>query len=274
MKNGLSLVSIIMPAYNAEAYIGEAIASVLAQSWKNWELLIINDGSSDKTKDIIQSFNDIRIRYFEQENIGVGAARNKGLLNMKGSYFCFLDADDTLSKNSLKLRLEVFKDDSKIQFVDGRVDVLDEKMNILKRVYLPSYIGNPFHQLIKLNDSCFFGISWMIRRDTEKQYQFRTDITHSEDLLFYISLADKGIYSFTSERILCCRTRHNSAMRNLKGLEYGYKEVYKTVSALSNIKRADLSYLKRRIIRIMVLSYLRSYRFKQAARTMISLSKL
>ena len=84
-----ALVSILMPVYNAEAFISEAITSVIRQSHKNWELLIVNDGSTDRSKNIIHSFPDKRIQYFEQQNRGVSVARNVGLKNMKGDYFCF-----------------------------------------------------------------------------------------------------------------------------------------------------------------------------------------
>lgn len=89
------LVSVIMPVYNVEQYIEESIRSVQAQTFKNWELLIINDGSKDRTATIAEKFlNDGRIQLFNQPNQGVSAARNKGLANCKGDYITFLDGDD------------------------------------------------------------------------------------------------------------------------------------------------------------------------------------
>lgn len=274
MSNDLGLVSVIMPVYNGKAYIKEAIESVLSQTYQNIELLIINDGSTDNSENIIKQHNDLRIRYFVQENKGVSAARNLGLRYMKGQYFCFLDADDILTNHSLRARLKIFEENSHIFFVDGRVEKREENFEALKEVYLPTYKGDPFPELIRLSNSCFFGPSWMIKRDKKKQYQFRTDVTHAEDLLFYISIADKGMYSFTEETILLYRIRHNSAMTDLKGLENGYREVYRTVSSLSNIEKSDLGYLKMRIVRIMVLSYLRSCNLKQAVIAAFSLMKL
>ena len=74
-----ALISIMMPAYNAEDYIGEAIDSVLAQSYSNWELIIVNDGSEDKTADIAAKYTDRRIKVFHQANGGESAARNAAL---------------------------------------------------------------------------------------------------------------------------------------------------------------------------------------------------
>ena len=83
-----------MPAYNAEAYIKDAIQSVLDQSYAHLELIITNDGSRDGTLSIIHSFSDERIVLIDQENQGVSAARNAALKRMSGELFCFLDADN------------------------------------------------------------------------------------------------------------------------------------------------------------------------------------
>jgi teichuronic acid biosynthesis glycosyltransferase TuaG len=90
------LVSIIMPVFNAGQFIEQAVQSVLDQTYGNWELLIVNDGSTDDSLHVVQKFNDERIFIFHQANRGVSAARNAGLANMRGEFFCFLDADDIL----------------------------------------------------------------------------------------------------------------------------------------------------------------------------------
>lgn len=89
-----SLITVLMPAYNAEKYIAEAITSVLDQSFRDFELLIINDGSTDSTAAIINSFHDERIRLIDQSNQGVAAALNRGLLEAKADYIARFDADD------------------------------------------------------------------------------------------------------------------------------------------------------------------------------------
>ena len=104
-------VSIIMAAYNAEKYIKEAIDSVINQEYQHWELIIINDGSTDGTENIIRSYDDDRIRYHSQTNAGVSSARNIGLRHMEGDYFCFLDADDVYTSYSLSSRMALFDKD-------------------------------------------------------------------------------------------------------------------------------------------------------------------
>lgn len=87
-------VSIIIPAYNAEKYIARSLKSALDQTYKNIEIIVIDDGSIDKTAEIVKSFSDPRIRYLYQENKNVGAARNYGIKESRGKYITFLDADD------------------------------------------------------------------------------------------------------------------------------------------------------------------------------------
>jgi glycosyltransferase involved in cell wall biosynthesis len=112
------LVSIILPVYNNEKYVRYSIDSVLSQNHANWELLVVNDGSTDTSKEIIESYSDKRIIKIHQQNKGVSGARNSAMKRMSGDYFCFLDADDTLSPNSLSSRLGIFLLDSGLDFVD------------------------------------------------------------------------------------------------------------------------------------------------------------
>lgn len=110
------LVSIIMPAYNAEKYISESIMSVIDQSYDHWELMIIDDGSKDATADKIQVLvaKDDRIKYIFQENGGQGKARNRGLLEAKGYYIAFLDADDLWVKEKLSTQVKALQHDQDI----------------------------------------------------------------------------------------------------------------------------------------------------------------
>lgn len=101
------LVSIIMPAYNAEKYIREAILSVLAQTYSFWELIVVDDGSTDRTPLFVKELqlNDGRIIYYYQKNGGLGAARNAGFKIAKGKWICLLDSDDLWCQNKLELQM-------------------------------------------------------------------------------------------------------------------------------------------------------------------------
>lgn len=223
MLSNNSLVSIIMAAFNAEPYIKGAIESVLTQNHQNWELLIINDGSTDETSEVVSSFSDKRIKFFSQLNKGVSAARNFGLKKMEGDYFCFLDADDLLPPNSLSSRISKFNSCKELAFVDGIVIAKDKNLNQILRYYKPRFKGNPENELKQLSDSCFYGITWMIKRQENKEYFFNPSLKYSEDLLFYMENVKQGLYDYVEEVIYINRSVETSAMHNLKALAKGYK---------------------------------------------------
>lgn len=249
------LISIIMPAYNAEKYIAEAIESVIKQSYSNWELIIVNDGSIDQTANCVQKFKDRRIRYFDQGNRGASAARNIALSVMQGDFFCFLDADDVLPESSLLARLVVFEKDPEIFFVDGKVEILSQDLTKIDRIYLPSFRGFPIKKLAMASSDCFFGLSWMIKRIPSASYSMKQGLTHGEDLLFYLSIAHHGKYDFTAETIYMYRKVQNSAMTNLEGLENGYFQLYKEIKKNNWANKKGLFLLRLRIVKIMGLSY-------------------
>ena len=101
-----ALVSIITPAYNAEKWISESIKSVIAQDWKQKELIIVDDGSTDNTLAVARSFESPTVKVITQENMGASAARNKGLSIAQGDYIQWLDADDLLSPTKISWQLK------------------------------------------------------------------------------------------------------------------------------------------------------------------------
>lgn len=104
------MFSVIIPVYNGEKFIDTAIECVLKQTYKDWELIVINDGSSDKTADVLKKHeNDSRINIIHQKNSGVSAARNTGVSNASGSHIAFLDADDIWMDNHLSVLAEMIE---------------------------------------------------------------------------------------------------------------------------------------------------------------------
>lgn len=266
-----TLISIITPIYNSEKYLQEMIQSVLNQTYQNWELILINDGSTDGSKEIISMFADERMRYFEQGNQGVSAARNVGLKAMNGTYFCFLDADDVLPPNSLSGRLECFKDNLDVCFVDGVVEKWNEDFTALLGTWNPNFQGNPLRDLVELNGNCFFGLSWMIRREVNIHYSMKEGLTHAEDLLFYADLSrdQKKHYTYTNEVVLKYRVHSASAMGNLDQLALGYKQLLVEFSAFPEVAKKSLNSYRMRIRRIMFLSYMRRGDLIKAIRSVI-----
>jgi glycosyltransferase involved in cell wall biosynthesis len=130
------LVSIIIPAYNAAEYIAEAIESVLIQNYRNFELLIINDGSTDGTEEIIRGFKDERIRYFRQENQGLAATHNTGIRQSRGEFIIKLDADDKMTPDFIARHVRQFENNPEADLVycdDYLIDQNDKPIRIITR---------------------------------------------------------------------------------------------------------------------------------------------
>jgi glycosyltransferase involved in cell wall biosynthesis len=133
------LVSVIMPAYNAGQYIAEAIESVLIQNYRNFELIIVDDGSTDDTKAIVTGFKDDRIKYFYKENGGPSSARNHAIKQAKGQYIMPLDADDMMVPNFIISHLKEFEKNPEADLVYSDVLLIDEVGNPIKVMNKPEY---------------------------------------------------------------------------------------------------------------------------------------
>jgi len=258
IKIDTPLVSIIMPAYNAESFIAEAIQSVIEQTFYDWELLIIDDGSTDGTANIVNTFSDERVMLIQQENAGVSAARNVGLDRAKGKYITFLDADDILPHRSLEVRIEYLKSHIDIDLVDGNVVIKDSGMVEDIRKYVPYYNGLHLERLIALDSNVFFNVCYMFKRSVLGDVRFKVNMTHAEDLLFYMELSSKEqiMYGYVSDEVYWYRSGHTSAMTNLVGLEDGYFQLIREVKKLKNISTISFFMFKIKIAKIMFLSWL------------------
>lgn len=141
-KNNLGLVSIIMPAFNAEKTISQSISSVLNQSYENFELIIIDDSSTDKTLDIARGNDDKRIKIISNTiNSGVAKSRNIGIATANGQYIAFLDSDDLWYKDKLEKQIHAMKS-YKVACSHGQYDLIDENGHHLDKKIIAKSIVN------------------------------------------------------------------------------------------------------------------------------------
>lgn len=124
--------SVIIPAYNSAATIGRAIDSVLRQTYPAHEIIVVDDGSADSTRDEVARFGD-RIRYLHQANAGVSAARNKGAHEATGDWLAFLDADDWYFPDRLRLHAEWIESDPTLDFLTGDYEYRREDGSVIGR---------------------------------------------------------------------------------------------------------------------------------------------
>ena len=117
------LVSVIIPSYNYSRYIAEALESIIAQTYSNWECIVIDDGSTDNTKEVVSEYikRDARINYVHQENRGLSAARNTGITYVTGKYIQLLDADDLIENKKLERQTEYLEEHPEVDILYGDV---------------------------------------------------------------------------------------------------------------------------------------------------------
>ncbi|GAB4167771.1 MAG: glycosyltransferase [Calditrichia bacterium] len=140
-------ISCIIPCFNSEAYIEETLQSVFDQTYKHFEVIVVNDGSTDNTPEILNKYRG-KITILNQENKGVGAARNNGVKHSKGDWIAFLDADDLWHKKKLERQVEITRRFPDIIAIGSSIEPIDENGNALPQYFHKPYIVNrPFYAL-------------------------------------------------------------------------------------------------------------------------------
>lgn len=182
------LVSIIIPVFNGEKTIVRAITSCLEQSYKNFEILIIDNCSNDNTSKLVQEFSDKQVNYIYTKDKGRALARNIGLNKAKGSYIQFLDADDSLEKDKLKVSVNYLEKDRTSQAYSTGIEYRNTDNQQLKVVYPKSQYED---ELLAHN---IFPIHSLVFRATDASV-FPEELDYCEDWLFWVrTLLGSKIY--------------------------------------------------------------------------------
>jgi glycosyltransferase involved in cell wall biosynthesis len=137
------LISVIIPVFNNDKFVGRTIQSLIDQTYENWELIIIDDGSTDGTENVIKSFGDSRISYSYQNNLGVkrlAQTINNGLVKTKGELVTMLPSDDTWINNKLEKQVSIFED-PKVVLCFGKMNLIDENDKIIGYSKRPQQLG-------------------------------------------------------------------------------------------------------------------------------------
>lgn len=208
-------VSVVLPVYNAECYLRECINSILNQSYSNFELIIINDGSTDSSLSICKEYEilDSRIILYNQENHGVSFSRNIGIENSKGEYICFVDSDDVLNRESLENRVKgIGENDLYI----GKYEIIDSAGN--KKGEMPfdgkvyEWIGEDcLKYLFAHSGFGYQGYLWnkLFRNSIIKKniLSFDENISYNEDCLFVLQYLIKSNLKVGIEQNVCYKYR-------------------------------------------------------------------
>ncbi len=186
------LISVLMPAYNAERYLREAISSVLQQRFSNYELLVINDGSTDNTAGIARSFHDPRIRIVENErNLGLIETLNRGIEEARGQYIARLDADDITLAGRFEAQLKVLSQDPQAVMATGWAQVIDTQGR-LKYTARWNFSPEALYYLLHFRN-CITHSSVMIRKKALQQVgPYSSAAQHAEDFELWGRLSRVG----------------------------------------------------------------------------------
>ena len=216
-------VSVVIPTYNREKYLPDAINSVLNQTYKDFEIIIVDDGSRDNTKEVVESFMKkyphIPIRYFYQENKGPAAARNRGIKEAKGEYIAFLDSDDVWLPAKLEKEVQVLDKDKHCGLVytdayefDRRGIIKNSKLATNDRSKMSGMI---FENLIL---GCFIFTSTVMVRKwiLEEVKGFNTEFVPAEDWELWLRIARVYKIVFVDEVLVGYRKEGSRISDNLK----------------------------------------------------------
>lgn len=229
------LISIITPTYNCGKFIGETIETVLNQTYKNWEMIIVDDASKDDTEEVVSTYKDPRIRYIRlTENSGAAIARTRAMQEAKGKYMAFLDSDDLWKSNKLEAQIKFMKKNN-YNFVCSSYEQIDEQGNkngkIIKCKKKVDYNGALL--------SCPVGNS-TVMYNVQKLGKFEVpNIRKRNDDALWLKMLKKERYIYGQDEVLMeYRIRQNSISSNKLDLVKYHWYLYREIEHLSVFRSA------------------------------------
>lgn len=262
-----SLVSIIVPIYNAEKYLDSCIQSVLRQTYTNWELILIDDGSTGKSGRIAEEygFADERITVFHQKNLGVSLARNQGIDEATGNYVVFLDADDELIEDCLAKTVNI-AEETNADVVAGRSCENQELFQ--DRIIWTG--AEALENSLKDHLFTYSACAKLIRREFIGKTRFTPDIRINEDSYFVFQLLCKqNVFVLTNDVIYFYRANSESSSRTvfsekyfdiLKVSDLKYKKIEEQFPQMHELAKNMLLKARMNVLRILAVRTRDEYR--------------
>lgn len=237
--NSRPAISVLMPAHNAEAFIGEAIASVLQQSFTDFELIIINDGSTDNTESVVRNFNDSRIKLFSQQNKGISAALNYGLEKASAPLVARFDADDICYLQRLSRQYELMQSDTGIVITGSAVDYIDAGGQFIFS-FIPGCLSDEEIRKQILKNCPFIHSSVMYRKAPVMQLGgYHTESKTFEDHFLWTQLLEKGKGCNLKEPLIQVRLNPQSITIDEKWRPNKFRQIKRKALAEGKITEDD-----------------------------------
>jgi glycosyltransferase involved in cell wall biosynthesis len=237
-------VSVIIPTYNAMTYLSETVESVLRQTYPDFELLIIDDGSSDQTVQWISQLVDSRVRLIPQTNQGVAVARNTGIAKAQGEYVAFLDHDDLWEPTKLEKQVRYLEDNPAVGLVHTWMVLVDQCGKSTGRVISSNAEGDVWKQLLERNTIASSSV--MVRRccfETVGVFSPSRDLYTVEDWEMWVRIASRYPFAVIKKPLLSWRQHANNGSKNWRAMEQAYALV---IEKAFDSAPSELLYLKQR----------------------------
>jgi glycosyltransferase involved in cell wall biosynthesis len=220
------IVSIISPSFNSERYISETIGSIINQTFQNWELLIVDDGSNDNSLEVIRYFihKENRIRLISlKRNYGPAYARNLGIQLAKGRYIAFLDSDDLWHMDKLDIQIK-YMNENNLAFTFTTYRKIDEQGKLIgKRIKAPKVLD--YNDLLK---SCVIGCLTVIYDQVLLGKQFMPNFPKAQDYALWLKIMKKGVKAWGIDHELAYyRIRKSSISSNKISKAYYQWKIYR-----------------------------------------------
>jgi len=228
-------VSIVIPCFNHASFLSDAIRSCLAQTHSNLEILVVDDGSTDNTSEVIRQFP--QVHYIYQDNAGVAAARNRGWRQARGEFVQFLDADDYLLPTKIQRCLDVFMANPDVGVVYTDYEIRTEDMCAPHEIQHPAWVmpeGEVLKCLIDQNTAFFVPACALIRRELiERVNGFNETLHGTEDWYMWINLAAHGArFKYVPEILAWYRQTLNGLSKQEVPLAYARLRAYEDLRLL------------------------------------------
>jgi glycosyltransferase involved in cell wall biosynthesis len=218
-------VSVVIPAYKAMPYLPETVASVLKQSYTDFEIVIIDDASPDNTLEWARNVADLRVKVISQSNQGTPGARNTGIAHSTGEYLAFLDADDLWEETKLEKQVRTLDGNPALGLVDTWVGLIDQEGKALNKVIASDAEGDIWQRIICGNTICC-GSTPMVRRTCfDKVGVFDRDIRFSEDWDMWIRISRYYQFAILKEPLTFYRLHPNSKSKDCRNMEEDFRRI-------------------------------------------------
>jgi glycosyltransferase involved in cell wall biosynthesis len=210
-------ISIVMSVYNSRRFIDQAVESVLEQSFEDFEFIIIDDGSSDDSMDIVRSYGDERIRIIENEgNLGLTASLNRGIESARGDYIARIDADDVWVNYKLDVQIDYMKINPGVGVCGTLANIIDEKGEIIRKTNFPARHKAIIWSMIFVNPISHSSV--MAKTELTKKNRYNENIKKSQDYELWSRLSPQTRINNIPERLVSLR-RHSETISNTQSGE-------------------------------------------------------